>query len=178
IGILPFAGIDAATIAEIQKGMEQHTQVKFTLLKETALPAFAFYKPRQRYIADSLLLFLSNYNDHKFDKIIAITAHDISTKKNGYVNYGIMGQGYCPGQACVVSTFRPKKNVSRKQFIDRMITLALHELGHTYSLPHCPDQKCFMVDAEGKMKLDNTKSYCADCRSTLVKKGILRSAQQ
>jgi archaemetzincin len=149
--------------------------VKFTLLKETALPAFAFYHPRQRYISDSLLLFLKKYNDGRFDKVIAITAQDISTRKNGYVNYGIMGQGYCPGQCCVVSTFRPKRNVGRKQFIRRMITLALHELGHTFSLPHCEDESCFMVDAEGKMKLDNTGSYCDDCRSTLESKGVLRT---
>lgn len=178
IGILPFYGIDSSTVAEIQKGLKQHLNVTFTVLKETALPAFAFYKPRQRYIADSLLVFLGNYNNNRFDKVIAITSHDISTQKNGYVNYGIMGQGYQPGQACVVSTFRPKRNVGRRQFIRRMIILALHELGHNYSLPHCPDQTCFMVDAEGRMKLDDSKSYCSNCRSVLMKKGVLRSGNK
>lgn len=162
----------------MRKGLEQHMQVKFTLLKETNLPAFAFYKPRNRYIADSLLVFLINYNNNRFDKIIGITAQDISTKKNGYPNYGIMGQGGCPGQSCIVSAFRPKKRVGRKQFNQRMTILALHELGHNFSLPHCPDQSCFMVDAEGSMKLDNGKSYCNSCRATLVKKGILRTAHR
>jgi predicted Zn-dependent protease len=65
---------------------------------------------------------------------------------------------------------------NRKHFLDRMVVLALHELGHTYSLTHCPDNSCLMKDAEGKMNLDDGQTYCQSCRSILLKKGILRSA--
>jgi archaemetzincin len=85
-----------------------------------------------------------------------------------------MGLGHCPGQACVVSSFRVKGTVkSRGHFIQRMLMLAMHELGHTYSLPHCPAGNCIMKDAEGKMNLDDGTNYCADCSKKLKGMGVL-----
>jgi len=75
-----------------------------------------------------------------------------------------LGLGYCPGRACVVSTFRAgKKKVSQIVFERRMVTLSLHELGHTYGLEHCPVSDCLMKDAQGKMALDDGDSYCGNC---------------
>lgn len=178
IAILPFTGVDKRLVQEIKSGVEKRLQVEITLLNELSLPASAFYKPRARYIADSLLQFLQQQNDLyplKFEKIIGITSKDISTPKASYVNWGIMGLANLSGEACVVSAFRAKISVnSREHFIKRMIVLALHELGHTWSLPHCPNTPCIMKDAEGKMNLDNAETYCNDCSRHLRVHGILK----
>jgi archaemetzincin len=175
IAILPFAGTDKKMIREIQSGLEKRLHATIILLEEKPVPGSAFYKPRQRYVADSLLVFLKQSNAGHHGKILGITQKDISTHKNPHVNWGIMGLGYCPGEACVISSFRPIKKVkNRKHFINRMVILALHELGHTYSLPHCPNDPCIMKDAEGKMNLDNGETYCSNCSAFLKQSGILR----
>lgn len=54
-----------------------------------------------------------------------------------------------------------------------MTTPALHELGHTYGLEHCPVETCLTKDAGGKMNLDDGDSYCQGCRNYLNKNDIL-----
>lgn len=175
IAIMPFAGTDKNLILEIKSGLEKRLHAAVLLLEEKPVPVAAFYKPRQRYVADSLLVFLKQCNTGRSGKILGVTCKDISTTKKPYFNWGIMGLGYCPGEACVISSFRPVRKIrNREQFIKRMIVLALHELGHTYSLPHCPNDSCIMKDAEGKMNLDNGETYCNKCNAFLKQSGILR----
>ncbi len=175
IAILPFKGVDSNLINELKKGIQKQLVAELSILNNILLPAAAFYKPRQRYIADSLLVFLKEVNKNRFEKIIGITTKDISTRKGEIENWGILGLGTCPGETCIVSTFRAGENkISNKDFLRRMTTLALHELGHTYGLEHCPTQTCLMKDAEGKMNLDNGDSYCTKCRDYLLNKGILK----
>ena len=175
IAILPFKGIDSNLIKELKAGIQKQLTVELAVLDNISLPDFAFYKPRKRYIADSLLVLLRQVNKNKFEKIIGITTKDISTRKGDVENWGILGLGSCPGEACVISGFRAGKNkVSSNIFLRRMITLALHELGHTYGLEHCPIHTCLMKDAEGKMNLDDGDSYCEKCRKYLQGKRILK----
>jgi archaemetzincin len=173
IAILPFNGIDSTTIKEMRDGIQKQLDVELTVLANRTIPDFAFYQPRQRYIADSLLVFLQQVNKNKVEKIIGVTAKDISTRKGTIENWGILGLGSCPGEACVVSSFRAGKNkVTYPVFLCRMTTLALHELGHTYGLEHCPVADCLMKDAGGKMNLDDGNSFCSQCRKYLLDKGI------
>jgi archaemetzincin len=175
IAILPFTTTDKKLISDIEAGLKKILLADITILGQQQLPVSSFYKPRQRYIADSLLDFLKRENNKRFEKIIGITTKDISTRKAPHVNWGVMGLGNCPGESCVISSFRVNKSSrDRGHFIKRMILLALHELGHTYSLPHCPDTACIMKDAEGKMNLDDGESYCSACSNTLRKEGVLR----
>ena len=175
IALLPFYGVDTNLVSKISKGIESKLNVLITVLDPIYLPDKAFYQPRRRYIADSLLVFLEEVNAERYDKIIGLTAKDISTRKKAYENWGVLGLGYCPGEACVVSTFRAgKKKVSQKNFERRMVTLSLHELGHTYGLEHCPVSDCLMKDAQGKMALDDGDSYCENCSYYLRLKLLLK----
>ena len=175
IALLPFNGVDTYLVSKIRKGVENKLNVLVTVLDPIHLPDHAFYKPRQRYIADSLLVFLEEVNAQRYEKIIGLTTKDISTRKKAYENWGVLGLGYCPGKACIVSTFRAgKKKVSPKDFERRMVTLSLHELGHTYGLEHCAVSDCLMKDAQGKMALDDGDSYCENCSYYLRLKLLLK----
>ncbi len=144
------------------------------ILQQTALPQNAFYRPRNRYLADSLLLFLKASSHHKDEYVLGITNRDISTKKGNIDNWGVMGLGFRPGNACVISTFRIKKELkNQEQQSGRFLKVALHELGHNFGLDHCPNQRCIMVDAEGKNKLDGEENLCKNCLIVLQNKGIL-----
>ena len=175
VALLPFNDADTDVVQQLKRELEKQLTVELSVLDKTALPANAFYKPRQRYIADSLLVFLSAVNNGKAEKIIGLTVKDIATRKGDIENWGILGLGTCPGEACIISTFRAgKKKIAYKDFLRRITPLALHELGHTYGLEHCPVQSCLMKDAEGKMKLDNGNAYCNKCRNYLLAMGVLK----
>ncbi|MCX6317374.1 MAG: hypothetical protein NTW29_08805 [Bacteroidetes bacterium] len=174
VALYQFAGTPPAMAALIQKGIMTKLKVAVQLMQGQPLPAMSFYKPRNRYIADSLLVYLRGQRPAACEKIIGLTTRDISTRKGEIENWGVLGLGSCPGTACVISSFRGGKGkVSESIFNRRMITLALHELGHTYGLPHCPDPVCLMIDAKGKMNLDEGESYCAKCKNKLLAQGVV-----
>jgi archaemetzincin len=137
-----------------------------SLKKAIPLPKIAFYEPRRRYRADSLVHFL-NRKTPAGHVTIGLTIKDISTTKEPVKDYGIMGLGLCPGNSCVASTFRLSKTNTDEQ----LFKTAIHELGHTQGLPHCPVQTCFMRDAEGKNRTDEEKEFCPKCKSHLQSKG-------
>ncbi len=126
------------------------------------LPAFAYYPPRARYKADSLLKYLSSIAQPN-ETVIGLTRKDISTKSRNQADWGIMGLGRCPGNACVASTFRLNIKKKKSQFYK----VAIHELGHTFGLPHCRDLYCYMRAAEGGNPTDDEKYFCKKCSNFL-----------
>lgn len=134
--------------------------------KNIPFPKNSFYKPRNRYRADSIIKSLKN-NIGNDSVIVGLSNFDISTTKNEIKDWGVMGLGYRPGKACVVSDFRLSAKNKNQQFYK----LVLHELGHTAGLPHCPVQTCLMRDAEGGNPLDKEKSFCSSCKKFLKGKG-------
>lgn len=144
----------AAEIRKLQPNVVQNTAIPF--------PPHSFYAPRNRYRADSIIRYLAGRAKNG-SVVIGLTHTDISTTKNKVKDWGVMGLGYHPGAACVVSDFRLRKHHQENQ----PYKVALHELGHTEGLPHCPDKSCIMRDAEGKMPLQEEKAFCSECRTFL-----------
>jgi archaemetzincin len=122
------------------------------------LPKNAFYVPRQRFRADSTISILKNKTQSN-GITIGLIATDISTTKVNVTDWGVMGLGFCPGKACVISTFR----LNRAKLKTQLIKVCLHEYGHTKGLPHCKNASCYMRDAEGKNITDSLIGFCKNC---------------
>lgn len=138
----------------------------FRLLKPIPLFHSAYYPPKDRYRADTILNILKN--KYKSDTIIlAMTKTDISVTKGKIKDWGIMGLAHRPGNVCVVSTYRLDKTKLKEQFYK----VAIHELGHTQGLPHCPNKTCFMRDASGRNPLNEETNFCEKCKGVMKMKG-------
>lgn len=173
INIQPLDGMDDIDVNFLKKNLEHWYKIDVHILSSVSKPVSAWYHPRERYIADTLLTFLNSISPSKEVYMIGLTVCDISIMKDEGINWGIMGYGFQPGNACVVSSYRLKKGVtSTKHLQERILKVALHELGHNFGLPHCPDQTCFLVDAEGKNKLDAEVGFCNKCHNYLLKNGF------
>lgn len=165
IDIQPFAGVTDVQVNYVFAELKKNYPF-ISINKSIALPSTAFYPARNRYRADSLINFLSRMtiDGHK---TVGLTNKDISTTKNGIADWGVMGLGFCPGKACVASTFRLSKNEINRQ----LFKVAIHELGHTFGLPHCPVKSCFMRDAEGGNPTNEEKGFCKSCHAFLSARG-------
>lgn len=135
------------------------------LRKAIDFPSGSYYKPRSRFRADSIIKNLKTKIGQD-SVIVGLSNKDISTTKGNIRDWGIMGLGYHPGKACVVSDFRLSEKNKKEQFYK----VVLHELGHTEGLPHCKIKDCLMRDAEGGNPIDQEKDFCRDCRKFLKSK--------
>ncbi|PIF32869.1 archaemetzincin [Flavobacterium sp. 9] len=136
------------------------------LRQNIPFPENAYYQPRNRYRADSIIKTIKN-NIGKDSVIVGLSNRDISVTKGKIKDWGVMGLGYHPGKSCVVSDFRLSQQNKNQQFYK----VVLHELGHTEGLPHCPVKTCLMRDAEGKNHLNEETDFCLKCKNFLIKKG-------
>ncbi|WP_312076373.1 matrixin family metalloprotease [Chryseobacterium sp.] len=162
--VQPFDDIPSDYINDIVDEIKK-VYPKVKILQSINLPENSYYKPRNRYRADSLIQFLSERTEKNF-VTIGITSKDISSTKGKIKDFGVMGLGFTPGKACVASTFRLNKTKVGEQ----LFKVAIHELGHTLGLSHCPEKTCFMRDAEGKNHTDEEKDFCKKCKTFLIEK--------
>lgn len=168
VQLQPMEGIPAGLITMLRDSLPQYYPILVQVASPVALPANAYYKPRDRYKADSILTYLQKIRPANIRIEAAITGKDISAKKGAVEDYGLMGYSYSPGYVCVVSTFRLGKGSPSKQlFQQRLLKTVVHELGHNFGLPHCPNKHCIMADAEGRLSQDNENALCAACRHKL-----------
>ena len=180
VGIIPYKDIDIEKVNILKKAITNYYGVNVILLPPQQLPKTAFIKIKSpRYRADSLIAIQQRAMPKDVDYILGLTESDISVTKHDkkgaikqptwrYNDFGIMGLAYCPGRSCVVSGFR-LKNKNAKLHIERFTKVVIHELGHNFGLPHCPDKKCVMTDAVESIKtIDNANpGLCNACRAKL-----------
>ena len=125
------------------------------------LPKAAYYAPRRRYRADRLLDHLETLappGAPNTTKILGLTDVGISTTKEPYDDWGIVGLGALDDRSCVISSYRLRKKAKPAKLRFRVTTTALHEVGHTFGLPHCTEPRCVMLDAEGGITNTDTSS--------------------
>lgn len=163
--VLPLGNMPKAILDQVFSSLHK-VYANTRLLPAVDLPQLAYYPPRNRYRADSLIQWMGKMAK-PHETYLGITTRDISTTKDDIPDWGIMGLGFQPGPACVVSTFRLHKN----NVPEELFKVAIHEVGHTTGLPHCDVRSCFMRDAEGKNSTGEEKEFCARCKKYLISKG-------
>ena len=168
VAIQPFGQFPKDILKEVQAGIDSMYDIESTILQPIDLPKQAYYAPRNRYRADSLIRYLKRIKPRRYDKILGVTTADISTTKGDYQDFGIMGLGFRPGKSCVGSIYRVQRGaINRKHLINRFRKVTIHELGHNFGLKHCTyDSKCLMQSAKGKTTtIDKADEIlCTNCR--------------
>ena len=163
IKILPLGRVKDKQIKETYEALKDIVP-QTELLPAQDMPAFTYYEPRNRNRADSLIKWMSHMAKPG-EIYVGITMQDISASKGNHEDYGIMGLGYCPGNACVVSSYRLKNK-------NNFVKLVVHELGHNMGLPHCPVSTCYMRDAKGGDPTEEETGFCKKCSAFLLKKNL------
>ncbi|MEX1364727.1 MAG: hypothetical protein AB1Z98_16490 [Nannocystaceae bacterium] len=162
----------APVLDAIERGLRDELQVEVIRHERVPLPKAAYYPRRKRYRAEKLLDHLLTLipDAPPTTRVLGLTTTDISTTKGTHEDWGIFGLGLVPGQAAVVSIHRLGRGANNGARLRRRASVtAVHEVGHTFGLDHCPEKRCPMQDAQGS--IDNTDSSTGhlgpQCRAAL-----------
>jgi archaemetzincin len=180
VAVQLYDGFSTAKANDLAKLISNFYQVKTILLAKKELPKTAFINIKSpRYRADSIIKIQNKNRSKSFDYILGLTNKDISiTKKdkNGkikkpqwkYNDFGVLGLGYCPGNSCIISSFR-LKNKNKKLEFNRLKKVVIHEFGHNLGLQHCSNNQCVMTSAAEKIStIDKEKmELCEKCQKLL-----------
>jgi archaemetzincin len=73
-------------------------------------------------------------------------------------------------KSAVISLFRLRGDADEETFHRRAVKEAVHELGHTWALSHCPNARCVMRFSNSLEDTDRKKTeWCGSCERKLEK---------
>lgn len=167
ISIYCMGGYPADSVQYLEAFLRKYFPNVKVMPNNINLPSQYFNKERNRYLASGLLDELAKHRNN--DAVIGVTDYIIFKPNKKSDTFGIMGMSYTNTFKSIVSTKIPLNG--KEQSKDNICKLALHELGHGFGLKHCPNETCYMVDAEGTMKIVNAIGFCESCKHVLNSKG-------
>jgi archaemetzincin len=164
----------AEGVEQVAAALRAFYPMEVRVLACQELPKAAYYSLRKRYRAERLLVYLNQRMPKDGWRILGLTDVDISTTKDEYPDWGVMGLGELPGTATVISSFRCRKKARDNAHAnERLAKVAVHEIDHTLGLPHCPTRGCLMEDAMGKVvTTDRERDFCPKCRALANQNGF------
>lgn len=129
---------------------------------------FAYDTQRRQYHSTKILEQLAELAPPQAIKIIGIATVDLFIP----ILTHVYGEAQLGGRACIISTYRlqenPYKGPRRVSLKDRAVKEAIHELGHTFKLKHCPEHACIMHYCRSIADVDRkTAGFCRHCRVML-----------
>jgi archaemetzincin len=117
---------------------------------------------RKQYHSTPILDTLAMLSPPEAIKVLAITKCDLFIP----ILTHVYGEAQLGGKACILSTYRFSEGLVPGTEIlrDRIFKEAVHELGHTFNLRHCPEASCVMHYCHGVKEVDRkSNQFCRYC---------------
>jgi archaemetzincin len=134
-------------------------------------PEYAFNPRRRQYLSTAILKSLLEQKEHTiYEKMLGIADHDLFVPELSFV-FGEAGR-----KAAVISLTRLRQEFydlpsDQALFRKRVLTEAVHELGHTYGLRHCENPRCVMFFSNHLQDTDRKgPEFCSKCKLHLTQK--------
>lgn len=164
----PLGGVEDDVLRSIQEAV--HSVFGLSSTMRCLLPevGFAFDPARQQFHSTAILDRLAACLPDSGLKILAVVPFDLFIP----ILTHVYGEAQLGGRACILSTCRLRKGeagpCSPAVLAERVAKEAVHELGHTFDLRHCPDTRCIMHYCRSLGDVDRKENqFCRYCRVML-----------
>jgi archaemetzincin len=183
ITVVPFGHIKEDVLKVVADGLQGILRLPVDVGDPLDLPEDTYLAQRDQYNAMGIIKQLETDHSYGSLKVLGITRKDITTPILTYV----FGFAYMDGKAAMISTCRLRlapggEPVSREHYLDRVVKVAIHEIGHTFNVPHCHRDRCVMRASNSIVELDDKLNYmCSYCElflSEAVTKALRPRSQE
>ncbi len=172
IVLIPIGAVDRDLLAMLRERLER-VLADVVIGEGIPLPASAWNAGRDQYAAGALLQRLARAEEVRaHGRALGITDADLYVPGLNFVF------GLASGRAGVISLHRLRPSFyhlpdDRELFHRRALVEAVHELGHTFGLAHCPDPGCVMFFSSSITDTDRKgPEFCEHCHPEGTIRGI------
>lgn len=165
VGVPPILLLD-----EVAAALAHLFGVSCRVRSEMLDASFAFDPPRNQYHSTAILQRLEKMNNDPEVRLLGVTGLDLYVPVLTFV----FGEAQLEGGCALVSLHRLREEFyglppSNDLLHERLIKEAVHELGHTFGLRHCPDWQCVMASTHAVERLDTKGTgFCVACRRQMT----------
>ena len=170
--IIPIGDIDNNILQYTQMELEKRFNVVVDTGRQLEEPTYAYHKHKKQYNSTKILKKIHNLKLTGYDRILGLVDVDLYVPERTFV----FGGADVKKKVSVISLTR-----LRQKFYDlpedsalfkyRTIIEAVHELGHTYGLYHCKNDKCVMFLSNTISDTDHKGAeLCNNCETIMEKK--------
>ncbi|MGB9628580.1 MAG: archaemetzincin family Zn-dependent metalloprotease [Thermodesulfobacteriota bacterium] len=168
--IVPVGKVDRRVIEWLKTDLTKVFDKEVTIGKELPEPDYAYNRKRNQYLSTAILKTLIEPREfNSFEKILGIVDHDLYVPELNFVF------GEATHKAAVISITRLRQEFyhlpeDQALFHKRVLTEAVHELGHTYGLGHCRNPQCVMFFSNSLVDTDRKGAeFCPNCKKRIKK---------
>ncbi|MFQ5999927.1 MAG: archaemetzincin family Zn-dependent metalloprotease [Candidatus Bathyarchaeia archaeon] len=175
IAILRIGSVDMEVLGSIQRNLcNAFPETTCRILENTMpIPQDAYSASRRQYYSSSILAKMRDFIEKsEADRVLGVTEVDLYVPRLNFV----FGEAECPGRTAIISFFRLRPEFYGKPsdwnlFVERSAKEAVHEVGHTLGLGHCPNSACIMFFSNSILDTDRKKlAFCERCFPWVVKR--------
>jgi archaemetzincin len=166
--LVPIGEIDQKVIQVLKDELSKVFKNAVVVGKEVPGPHYVFNQRRKQYLSTIILKAIIEQKEYPEDhKILGIVDHDLYVPELNFVF------GEASRKAAVISMTRLRKTFyhlpeDQSLFHRRVLTEAVHELGHIFGLGHCQNPRCVMFFWNSLMDTDRKGwEFCQECKSRL-----------
>lgn len=177
--LLPIGNLDGGLVVDMCSAVEAILGIPCNVLPDRLDPEFAFHGERQQYHSSEILRRMQSLVNADTWRILGVAAVDLYIPILTFV----FGEAQMGGPCAVLSSHRLRQEFyglpsDPELFRSRLIKEAVHELGHTLSLPHCDDYRCLMASSHAVEWIDLKESVlCEACRAAVTPRTLVPSAR-
>lgn len=160
--IVPIGTVEDDTTTRVQEGLADSFSANVLVAPAVPLPQHAFDQSRNQYLGDALLKALEQRDYVDADRVIGLVSADCYAPGLNF----ILGQARKPGRFAIVALPRLGRHLPRIENAaarrdERVLKVAIHELGHSLGFSHCASMTCVMRFANTVGEVDLTEArFC------------------
>ena len=168
IVLVAIGDIDRNVIDWLKNDLSRVFNKQVSVGKGMPEPDYAFDQKRKQYSSTAILNTIMKQGEYaSYEKILGIVDHDLFVTELNFVF------GEASPRAAIISLTRLRQTFyhlpeDQDLFHRRVLTEAVHELGHTYGLGHCQNPRCVMFFSNSLSDTDRKgPEFCPTCRKNL-----------